>query len=83
MVLGVSTDTQEDNQLFKQKNSFPFPLLCDTDGKIAFTYGAAGFENAVMANRISYLIDENGIIAKAFDKVVPADHSDKFLELLS
>jgi peroxiredoxin len=35
-----------------------------------------------MANRISYLIDENGVISKSFDKVVPADHADELLQLL-
>ena len=82
-MLGVSTDTQEDNSVFKKQNSFPFPLLCDTNGSLTFAYGASGFANAFMANRISYLIDENGVIAKSFSKVVPADHADELLHLLA
>lgn len=82
-MLGISTDQPEANLAFKQKESFPFPLLCDTDGKIAYAYGAAGFEHAFMANRISYVIDENGIISRSFSKVIPADHADELLALLS
>lgn len=82
-MLGISTDTPADNLAFKQKEQFPFPLLCDIDGKIAYAYGAAGFVRAFMANRISYIIDENGIISKSFSKVVPASHADELLELLS
>lgn len=82
-MLGISTDNPRDNEAFKRQNSFPFPLLCDTGGKIAYAYGAAGFENAFMARRISYLIDEKGIVAKSFSKVIPADHADELLQLLS
>jgi thioredoxin-dependent peroxiredoxin len=81
VVLGASTDTAEDNRAFKTKHSFPFPLLCDTDGKLTLMYGASGFENAAFSNRITYVIDEKGIIEKAFNKVIPANHAEELLEL--
>jgi peroxiredoxin Q/BCP len=82
VVLGVSTDPPEDNREFKAKNAFPFPLLCDVDGMLSLKYGAAEYENAAFSNRISYLIDENGIIEKTFRKVIPANHADELLQLL-
>lgn len=82
VVFGVSTDTPEDNRAFKEKNRFPFPLLCDVDGLLSLKYGAAEYENAAFSNRISYLIDENGIIQKSFKKVIPANHADELLQLL-
>jgi peroxiredoxin len=39
-------------------------------------YGAAGFASAYYANRITYIIDENGIIRKVFPKVDVATHAD-------
>ncbi len=82
VVLGASTDTAEDNRAFKAKHSFPFPLLCDTEGRLTLMYGASGYENAAFSNRITYVIDENGIVEKTFDKVIPANHAEELLELL-
>lgn len=75
-ILGVSTDTPEANLRFKKQQAFPFPLLCDTDRSISMAYGAAGFASAYYANRITYIIDENGIIRKVFPKVDVATHAD-------
>jgi peroxiredoxin Q/BCP len=82
IVLGVSTDTPADNRAFKEKNAFPFPLLCDVDGMLSLKYGAASYENAAFSNRISYLIDENGVIEKSFEKVIPANHAEELLQLV-
>ena len=59
----------EDNAKFAKKNSFPFPLLCDTDRKIGVAYGAADSAKDEYARRIAYLIDENGKVAEAHGKV--------------
>jgi peroxiredoxin Q/BCP len=59
----------EDNAKFAKKNSFPFPLLCDTDHKIGMAYGAADSAKDEYARRIAYVIDENGKIAEAHGKV--------------
>jgi len=59
----------EDNAKFAKKNSFPFPLLCDTDHKIGMAYGAADSAKDEYARRIAYVIDENGTIAQAHGKV--------------
>jgi peroxiredoxin Q/BCP len=83
IVLGASTDSPEDNRTFKAKHSFPFPLLCDIDGSLTLMYGASGYENAAFSNRITYVIDENGIIEKTFDKVIPANHAEELLELFN
>jgi thioredoxin-dependent peroxiredoxin len=52
-------------------------LLCDTDRKIGLAYGAASSAGDEYARRIAYLIDQNGRIAEAHEKVdaktYPAD----------
>ncbi len=40
-------------------------------------YGACDDPSAGYAKRISYLIDEQGKILKAYAKVQPADHPDE------
>ena len=68
-ILGVSFDSVDENAKFAEKNKFPFPLLCDTDRKVGVAYGAANSAKDEMAQRIAYLIDENGKIAQAYPKV--------------
>ena len=68
-VLGVSFDSVAENAKFAEKYGFPFPLLCDTDRKIGIAYGAATNAKDEYAKRIAYVIDENGKIAQAHEKI--------------
>lgn len=68
-IVGASFDTREENADFAKKNRFDFPLLCDTDHKIGLAYGAASDPKDEYAQRIAYVIDENGKVAQAYPKV--------------
>ena len=46
-------------------------MLCDTDRKIGLAYGAASSASDEYARRIAYVIDEDGRIAEAHEKVNP------------
>jgi len=70
----VSFDTQAENRHFAEKFNFPFPLLCDTSVTIGQAYGAADSPKDEYARRIAYVIDENGVIAQAHDKIDPAGY---------
>ena len=76
-----STDTAE-TIVHLKRNILSISLLCDTEGRLTLMYGASGYENAAFSNRITYVIDENGIIEKTFDKVIPANHAEELLELI-
>ena len=65
----MSFDSPADNAKFAEKFSFPFPLLSDTDRKIALAYGACDSPKDEYARRIAYLIDEKGRIAQAHARV--------------
>jgi peroxiredoxin Q/BCP len=69
----------EENADFAQKHSFPFPLLCDTNRTIGLAYGACDDPKAGFARRISYVIDEQGKILKAYDSVIPRNHPAEVL----
>jgi len=83
-VLGVSTDDESSHQKFISKFQLPFDLLADTDKKIVNDYGVWGEKNMygkkyMGTNRKTFLIDENGKIAKIFDKVNVEQHADEVL----
>jgi len=79
VVLGASFDTQQDNAAFAKKFGFPFALLCDTDRTLSMAFGACDDPKAGYAKRISYLIDEQGRVMKAYPNVKPADHPEEVL----
>jgi peroxiredoxin Q/BCP len=77
-VLGASADTEELNQKFTDKESYTFPLLCDTDKKLITALGIKAASGN--ANRVTYIVDPDGKIAKIFDKVTPKGHADEVLK---
>jgi len=78
-VLGISFNDVEQNAAFAEKFNFPFPLLCDTARSVGIAYGACADSKARYASRISILIDEDGNIARVYDKVNPRDHPAQVL----
>ncbi len=80
VVLGCSIDSTDSHKAFIKKYNIPFPLLLDPDKTIAKEYGAAnGIPILGLDRRITYVIDENGIIAKVYPKVDPSVHSTEIL----
>jgi thioredoxin-dependent peroxiredoxin len=78
VVLGASADGLEKNKEFSDKNMYPYPLLCDTDAKLI---KALGIEIAGkgIPQRITFVIDPDGKIAKIYDKVKPKGHAEEVL----
>ncbi len=71
VVLGVSSDSVASHAKFAAKWQLPFTLLADPDKKIITAYQANG-----LFRRISYLINPEGIIAKTYPRVKPAEHAE-------
>ena len=65
-VIGVSFDSSESHQQFISKYTLNFPLLADTDGKIADAYGVR-MTGKNMARRVSFLIGRDGKILHVTD----------------
>ena len=65
-VVGVSMDTEDSHKKFIAKHSLNFPLLADTEGKIAEAYGAK-MPNRNLARRVSFLIGKDGKIVHVTD----------------
>jgi peroxiredoxin Q/BCP len=65
-VIGVSFDSAESHKAFIAKHTLNFPLLVDTDGKIAEAYGVK-MTDKPMARRVSFLIGKDGRIVHVTD----------------
>lgn len=70
VVLGISADSVTSHAKFADKYQLPFPLLSDQSKATIKAYQAWG----PFTKRLSYLIDPEGKIAKAYPKVSPKDH---------
>jgi thioredoxin-dependent peroxiredoxin len=77
-VFGASADSVDLNQQFTDKNKYTFPLLCDVDKKLITALGIKAANGN--ANRVTYIIDPDGKIAKVYDKVTPKSHAEEVLK---
>ena len=59
-ILGVSADKPESQKKFQQQNNLPFPLIADTDGKVAAAFGVP--TTMGLAKRQSFLISNGNIV---------------------
>lgn len=81
-VIGVSFDTEESHQKFIEKHKLNFPLLADTDGKIADAFGVrANGKN--IARRVSFLIGKDGKIAHITDSTQADVHLSEMKEAVA
>ena len=84
----MSADSVKAQKNFCEKQGFQYPVLSDPEKRIIKTYEAWG-KKKFMGNeyegifRHSYLIDENGIIEKAYEKVKPKEHAQEVLADIS
>jgi thioredoxin-dependent peroxiredoxin len=82
VVLGVSPDPVDSHRKFKDKYDLNFPLLADEDHSVAEAYGVWK-EKSMFGNkywgveRSTFLIDEDGKLAKVWRRVRPKGHAEK------
>jgi peroxiredoxin Q/BCP len=87
VVLGVSKDSVASHKRFEEKYGLPFPLLSDPDKTVIQAYDVwkekMNYGKVTMGVvRTTYLIDEAGVIAKAFGNVKAADNPAKMLDAI-
>ena len=80
----MSADKVKAQKNFCVKQNFPFSLLSDPDKTTIRSYEAIGMKKMYGREyegifRVSYLIDENGNIERAYDKVKPKEHAQQVL----
>lgn len=84
VILGVSKDGQKSHTKFKEKYDLPFTLLSDESTEVQQAYGVWGEKSMygrqyMGTMRTTYVIDEEGKVVAAFEKVKPKGHSQEIL----
>ena len=87
IVIGISKDSVASHKKFQEKFDLPFLLLSDKEREAIEAYDVweekkLYGKTSMGVVRTSYLIDEEGIIQNAFEKVKAADNPQQMLELL-
>src|SRR5258708_38149476 len=84
-VLGISTDNEKSHKKFIQKEKLPFRLLADVYKTVHNLYGTwiekSMYGRKYMGTaRVTYVINEQGIIEEIIGKVDTRNHADQILK---
>lgn len=79
MVIGISTDTLETQKKFTEKEKLNYPLYADDGYTASKAFGTLS-PGGKTAQRMTFVINKEGVIAKIYNKVGPASHPDDVLE---
>ncbi len=79
-IIGISKDSVASHKKFADKYSFKFNLIADTETDILQAYGAWGekknYGKTYMGIlRSTFIINEEGIVEKVFEKVKTKEHT--------
>ena len=88
VVLGISTDSLESHQHFKEKQKLPFPLLSDEDAAVSKLFGVYKQKNLygkkhLGIERTTFVIDKTGRVAQIWPKVKVDGHIQDVLEFVA
>ena len=88
VILGVSKDSVKSHKKFQEKYQLPFTLLSDPELQVIQAYDVWKEKNmygkkVMGVVRTTYLINEEGIIEKAYTKVKAAQNPEDMLEVLN
>ena len=88
VILGVSKDSVKSHKKFQEKYQLPFTLLSDPELQVIQAYDVWKENNmygkkVMGVVRTTYLINEEGIIEKAYTKVKAAQNPEDMLEVLN
>ena len=86
-LLGVSADSEKNQRNFSEKYDFPFPLLADEDKQVINAFGVWGPKKFMGReydgiHRMTFIIDENGVVERVIKKVKTKVHATQILDSL-
>lgn len=81
VVLGVSADSSRSHADFAKKFNLNFPILADPDQTIIRAYGVK-MPLLGIAKRVTFIIDQAGVIRKIVRDVKTKEHDQQVLALL-
>lgn len=88
VILGVSPDDVDSHAAFREKYDLNFPLLADTDHRVAEAYGAwrektLYGKKTEGIQRSTFVIDGDGIVRETWNRVRVDGHDEEVLEALA
>lgn len=81
-VIGISSDSIVSHEKFARKHNLPFILLSDKDKKIRKLFGVKPNLLGLIPGRVTYVVDQKGIIQLIFDSMSATNHIPKALETI-
>ena len=87
VVIGVSTDSIESHNAFREKHKLPFILLADEDAAVSKKYGVYKQKNLygkkyMGIERTTFIIDRTGRIAQIYPRVKVDGHAQDVFEFV-
>ena len=84
-LLGVSADSEKKQSNFSEKHDLPFPLLADEEKQVINSFGVWGPKKFMGReydgiHRMTFIIDENGVVERVIEKVKTKVHAAQILE---
>lgn len=88
VVIGISVDDISSHKKFIEKYDLPFELLADSNKEVVNNYGVwvekSMYGKKYMGTqRSTFIINEDGIITKIFEKAKPDTNATEILDFLS
>jgi peroxiredoxin Q/BCP len=80
-VFGVSYDDVASQAAFAEEHELTFALLSDPDGSVAAKYGVQ-MAGRAFARRVTFVLDDQGILRHVEEKVNVTKHGDELAELI-
>lgn len=81
--VGVSADPVDRQRQFSDKHQFDFPLLSDSEGKVAAMFGVRRAFGPLPVKRWTFVIDTDAtVLAVVRSETRMASHADRALEVL-
>ncbi len=87
-IIGISADSVESHKAFKENHNLPFTLLADEAKEAIGIFGAEGEKNVFGKTKMgilrsTFVIDENGVIEKVYEKASPAKNAGMIIDYLT
>ncbi len=77
-IIGISYDIRERQQSFSEKYKLNFPILSDSKKEVSKLYGV---DTYFFPKRVTFLIDENGIVFNVIDDMSLSDYAENIIKI--
>lgn len=81
-VIGISSDSIASHEKFTKQYKLPFLLLSDHEKKLRNLFGVKTSLFGLIPGRVTYVVDQTGIIRLIFDSLVATNHIPRALEIV-